>query len=92
MGHSYCLSSYAVPHYDLVGPVDITDLMEAAVLKDVNLSHIPSRYSPALRAIQKDALKVTVLKSDLGFEAVLLGLPDVTKSAECLYGHHCHSL
>ena len=66
--------------------------MEAAVLKDVNLSHIPSRYSPALRAIQKDALKVTVLKSDLGFEAVLLGLPDVTKSAECLYGHHCHSL
>ena len=61
---------------NLVGPVDITDLTEVAVVKDVNLSHISFRYSPALGAIQKDGLNATVVKPDLGFEAVLLGLPD----------------
>ena len=48
-------------------------------MKDVNLSHIPFRYSPALGAIQKDGLNVAVVKPDPGFEAVLLGLPDVKK-------------
>ena len=57
---------------NLVGPVDITDFTEAAVVKDVNLSHISFRYSPTLGAIQKDGLNVTVVKPDLGFEAVLL--------------------
>ena len=51
-------------------------------MKDVNLSHISFHYSPALRAIRKDGLNVTVVKLDLGFEAVLLGLPDATESAE----------
>ena len=67
---------------NLVGPIDITDLTETAVVKDVNLSHIPFRYSPALGSIQKDGLNVVVVKPDLGFEAVLLRLRDVTESAE----------
>ena len=67
---------------NLVGPIDITDLTETAVVKDVNLSHIPFRYSPALGTIQKDGLNVVVVKPDLGFEAVLLRLRDVTESAE----------
>ena len=67
---------------NVIGPVDITDLTEAAVVKDVNLSHISFRYSPAIGAIQKDGLNVTVVKPDLGFEAVLLGLPDITESDE----------
>ena len=41
---------------NLVRPVDISDLTEAAVVKDVNLSHIPFRHPPALGAIQKDGL------------------------------------
>ena len=67
---------------NLIGPVDITYLTEAAVVKDVNCSHISFRYSPALGAIQKDGLNVAVVKPDLGFEAVLLGPPDVTESDE----------
>ena len=47
---------------NLVGSTDLTDLTEAAAVKDVNLSHIPFRYSPALGAIQKDALNVAVVK------------------------------
>ena len=47
---------------NLVGPIDITDLTETAVVKDVNLSHIPFRYSPALGAIQKDGLNFAVVK------------------------------
>ena len=72
---------------NLVWPIDITDLTEASVVKDVNLSHIPFRYSPALGAIQKDGLNVAVVKTDLGFEAVLLGLPDVTELAEGTSGY-----
>ena len=67
---------------NLIGPVDITDLTEAAVVKDVNLFHISFRYSPALGAIQKDGLNVAIVKPDLSFEAVLLGLPDLTESTE----------
>ena len=37
---------------NLIEPIDITDLTEAAVMKDINLSHIPFRYPPALGAIQ----------------------------------------
>ena len=72
---------------NLVGPIDITDLTEASVVKDINLSHIPFRYSPELGAIQKDSLNVAVVKPDLGFEAVLLGLPDDTESAEGTSGY-----
>ena len=72
---------------NLVGPIDITDLTEASAVKDVNLSHIPFRFSPALGAIQKDGLDVAVVKPDLGFEAILLGLPDVTESAEGTSGY-----
>ena len=49
----------------LVGPIDVTDLTEAAVVKDVNLSHIPFRYSPALGAIQKDGLNIAVVSLNL---------------------------
>ena len=51
---------------NLVGPIDITDLTETAVVKDVNLSHITFHYSPALGTIQKDGLNVVVVKPDLG--------------------------
>ena len=67
---------------NLVGPTNIKDLTEASVVKDVNLSHIPFRYSPAIGSIQKDGLNVVVVKPDLGFDAVLLQLPDVTESAQ----------
>ena len=72
---------------NLIGPIDTADLTEAAVVKDIHLSRIPFRYSPALRAIQKDSLNVAVAKPDLGFEAVLLGLPDVMESAEGTSGY-----
>ena len=70
--HTVCLlMQFHIPN--LIEPIDITDLTEAAVMKDINLSHIPFRYPPALGAIQQDGLNVTVVKPDLGFKAVLLG-------------------
>ena len=66
---------------NLVGPVDITDT-EAAVVKDVNLSHVSFRFSQELGAIQKDDLNVTAVKPDRIFQAVLLGLLDVTEPTE----------
>ena len=57
---------------NLVGPIDITDLTETAVVKDVNLSHIPFHYSPALGTIQKDGLNVVVVKPDLGLRLCCL--------------------
>ena len=79
--HTVCLlMQFHIANF--VGPIDIKDLTEASVVKDVTLSHIPFCYSPALGAIQKDGLNVAVVEPDLGFEAVLLGLPDVTESAE----------
>jgi len=64
---------------DLVVPVDVADLMEAAVIKDIDLSHISFRYSPALRAIHKESLTIAVIRPDRSFEAILLSyrLPDV---------------
>ena len=44
------------------------------------------RYSPALRAIQKDDLNIAIVQPDLTFEAVLLGLPDVTESTKSSSG------
>lgn len=55
-------------------------------MKDIDLSHISLRYSPALRAIQKDSLNTAVVKPDLSFEAVLLRLPDVAESTESTSG------
>ena len=51
-------------------------------MEDVDLSHIFFRYSPALRAIQEDGLNIVVVKPDLSFEAVLLGLPDAMESTK----------
>lgn len=56
------------------------------LMKDIDLSHISLRYSPALRAIQKDSLNTAVVKPDLSFEAVLLRLPDVAESTESTSG------
>ena len=48
----------------------------------VDLSHVFFCYSPALRPIEKDGLNIAVVKADLSFKAVLLGLPDVTESTK----------
>ena len=50
-GQTYRLSSYKFLISELVGPVDFSDLTEAALMKDIHLSHISFRYSPNLRAI-----------------------------------------
>ena len=59
---------------NLVGPVDIADLTEAAVMEDVNLSHISFCYSQALRAIQKDSVNVTVVKPGMTAMSVFVSL------------------
>ena len=55
-------------------------------MKDVDLSHISVRYSPALGAIQKEGLNIAVVKPDLSFETVLLRLPDVAESTQSTSG------
>ena len=67
-------------------PINITDLTEAAVQEDVELTHISFSYFSALRAIQKDNLNVAVVKPDLSFEVVLLRPPDVAESTESTSG------
>ena len=67
-------------------PINITDLTEAAVQEDVELTHISFSYFSALRAIQKDNLNIAVVKPDLSFEVVLLRPPDVTESTESTSG------
>ena len=52
-------------------PVDIADFTEVAVIKDIDLSHISFRYSPAIRAIQKESLNIAVIMPDLSFEATV---------------------
>ena len=51
-------------------PINITDLTEAAVVEDVDLTHIYFSYFSAPIAIQKDSLNIGVVKPDLSFEAV----------------------
>ena len=55
-------------------------------MENIDLSHVFLRYSPALRAIQKDGLNMAVVNPDLSFEAVLLGLSDVTESTKSASG------
>ena len=71
---------------ETVMPINITDLTEAAVMEDVDLTHIYFSYFSALRAIQKDSLNIGVVKPDLSFEAVLLRPPDVAESTESTSG------
>ena len=71
---------------ETVMPINITDLTEAAVMEDVDLTHIYFSYFSALRAIQKYSLNIGVVKPDLSFEAVLLRPPDVAESAESTSG------
>ena len=67
-------------------PINITDLTEAAVMEDVDLTHIYFSYFSAPRTIQKDSLNIGVVKPDLSFEAVLLRPPDVAESTESTSG------
>ena len=59
-------------------------------MEHVNLSHVLISFtrSPALRAVQKDGLynNTAVVNPDLSFEAVLLGLPDVTEAIKSTTG------
>lgn len=50
-GETHCLSSYKFLISELVGQVDFSNLAEAALMKDIDLSHISLRYRPKLRAI-----------------------------------------
>jgi len=59
-------------------------------MREIDLFHISFRFSPALRAIQKDNLNIAVVKPDLSFGAVLLGRPDVAPLA-LLGGTNSHN-
>ena len=57
------------------------------MLKTSTFLYPLSLFSSTRSQAETPGLNIAVVKPDLGFEAVLLGLPDVTEWAEGTYGY-----
>ena len=71
---------------NFVGPEDVADPSQTAVVKNIDFIYVPLDNSPAFRAVQYHRFNVTVVDAHFSLKAILLRLPDVSKSTKCTPG------
>ena len=72
---------------NFVGPEDVADLSQTAIVKGTDFVYVSFDNSPTFRAIQKHSNpNVTVVDAHFSLKAILFRLPDVFESTKCTAG------
>ena len=60
----------------------VVDLLETAIVKDIDFVYVPFDNFPAFRAIQKHRFNVIVVSVHFSIKTILFGLADVFESSK----------